>query len=72
MHDFVRFDGGRKKLARAHQYFGVKAAQEHPREKKCGICWLHQRTGKSIVMMLPAKWIREHNSNARRHRHRPR
>ena len=27
MHDFVLFDGGVKKLPRAHQYFGVKAAQ---------------------------------------------
>ena len=29
MHDFVLFDGGVKKLPRVHQYFGVKAAQEH-------------------------------------------
>ena len=29
MHDFVLFDGGVKKLPRAHQYFGIKAAQEH-------------------------------------------
>ncbi len=32
MHDFVVFDGGVKKLPRAHQYFGVKAAQAHARE----------------------------------------
>ena len=31
MHDFVLFDGGVKKLPRAHQYFGIKAAQEHVR-----------------------------------------
>jgi type I restriction enzyme, R subunit len=31
MHDFVLFDGGIKKLPRAHQYFGVKAAQSHVR-----------------------------------------
>jgi type I restriction enzyme R subunit len=31
MHDFVLFDGGVKKLPRVHQYFGVKAAQEHVR-----------------------------------------
>ena len=29
MHDFVLFDGGIKKLPRVHQYFGIKAAQEH-------------------------------------------
>jgi type I restriction enzyme, R subunit len=32
MHDFVLFDGGVKKLPRAHQYFGIKAAQEHVRQ----------------------------------------
>jgi type I restriction enzyme R subunit len=26
MHDFVLFDGGKKKLPRVHQYFGIKAA----------------------------------------------
>ena len=31
MHDFVLFDGGIKKLPRVHQYFGIKAAQEHVR-----------------------------------------
>jgi len=26
MYDFVIFDGGKKKLSRAHQYFGIKEA----------------------------------------------
>jgi type I restriction enzyme R subunit len=65
MHDFVLFDGGVKKLPRAHQYFGVKAAQAHAREKKGGIIWHTQGSGKSIVMVLLAKWILEHNPNAR-------
>src|SRR3989304_3232341 len=34
MHDFVLFDSGVKKLPRAPQYSGVKAAQAHAREKK--------------------------------------
>jgi type I restriction enzyme, R subunit len=55
MHDFVLFDGGVKKLPRAHQYFGVKAAQAHAREKKGGIIWHTQGSGKSIVMVLLAK-----------------
>jgi type I restriction enzyme R subunit len=38
-HDFVVFDGGYKKLPRTHQYFGVKAAQSHVRERKGGIIW---------------------------------
>jgi type I restriction enzyme R subunit len=65
IHDFVIFDGGVKKLPRAHQYFGVKAAQAHAREKKGGIIWHTQGSGKSIVMVLLAKWILENNPNAR-------
>src|SRR3989441_876592 len=65
MHDFVLFDGGVKKLPRAHQYFGVKAAQAHARQKKGGIIWHTQGSGKSIVMVLLAKWILENNPNAR-------
>jgi type I restriction enzyme, R subunit len=65
MHDFVLFDGGVKKLPRAHQYFGVKAAQTHAREKKGGIIWHTQGSGKSIVMVLLAKWILETNPNSR-------
>ncbi|MBT6460280.1 MAG: HsdR family type I site-specific deoxyribonuclease, partial [Planctomycetaceae bacterium] len=65
MHDFVLFDGGVKKLPRVHQYFGVKAAQEHVKQKKGGIIWHTQGSGKSIVMVLLAKWILENNPNAR-------
>ncbi|MDT7042671.1 type I restriction endonuclease subunit R [Candidatus Nitronereus thalassa] len=65
MHDFVLFDGGVKKLPRAHQYFGVKAAQQHAHQRKGGIIWHTQGSGKSIVMVLLAKWILENNPNAR-------
>jgi len=65
MHDFVLFDGGIKKLPRVHQYFGVKAAQEHVRQRKGGIIWHSQGTGKSIVMVLLAKWILENDPKAR-------
>jgi type I restriction enzyme R subunit len=65
MHDFVLFDGGRKKLPRVHQYFGIKAAQQHVRERKGGIIWHTQGSGKSIVMVLLARWILENNPNAR-------
>jgi len=43
MHDFVLFDGGVKKLPRVHQYFGIKAAQEHVRENRGGIIWHRQK-----------------------------
>ena len=65
MHDFVLFDDGVKKLPRAHQYFGIKAAQAHVRQKKGGIIWHTQGSGKSIVMVFLAKWILENNPNAR-------
>src|SRR6266404_2512654 len=65
IHDFVLFDGGVKKLPRVHQYFGIKAAQEHARQRKGGIIWHTQGSGKSIVMVLLAKWILENNPNAR-------
>ncbi len=65
MHDFILFDGGVKKLPRAHQYFGVKEAQRHVRERKGGVIWHTQGSGKSIVMALLAKWILENNPNAR-------
>ena len=65
LYDFVLFDGGIKKLPRPHQYFGVKAAHEHAMQKKGGIIWHSQGTGKSIVMVLLAKWILENNPNAR-------
>jgi type I restriction enzyme, R subunit len=65
MHDFVLFDGGIKKLPRAHQYFGIKAAQEHVRQRKGGIIWHTQGAGKSILMVLLAKWILENNPQAR-------
>ena len=47
------------------RYFGVKAAQARVREKKGGIIWHTQGSGKSIVMVLLAKWILENNPNAR-------
>jgi type I restriction enzyme, R subunit len=65
MQDYVLFDGGVKKLPRVHQYFGIKAAQEHVRQKKGGIIWHTQGSGKSIVMVMLAKWILENNPNAR-------
>ena len=65
MHDFVLFDGGIKKLPRAHQYFGTKAAQDRAKVNQGGIVWHTQGGGKSIVMVLLAKWILENKPNAR-------
>lgn len=65
MHDFVLFDGGKKKLPRVHQYFGIKEAQKSVDAYKGGIIWHTQGSGKSIVMVLLAKWILENKPKAR-------
>jgi type I restriction enzyme, R subunit len=65
MHDFVLFDGGVKKLPRVHQYMGIKLAQDHVHRREGGIIWHTQGSGKSIVMVLLAKWILENKPNAR-------
>jgi type I restriction enzyme R subunit len=68
MHDFVLFDGGVKKLPRVHQYFGIKAAQKRvsaSNGSRGGIIWHTQGSGKSIVMVLLAKWILENRPQAR-------
>jgi len=65
IHDFVLFDGGQKKLPRVHQYFGIKAAQQQIQQRQGGIIWHTQGSGKSIVMVLLAKWILENNPRAR-------
>ena len=65
MRDFVLFDGGIKKLPRVHQYFGMKAAQAHAAQKKGGILWHTQGSGKSILMVLLARWILVNNPHAR-------
>lgn len=65
MHDFLLFDGGVKKLPRVHQYFGIKAAQTHVQQRRGGIIWHTQGAGKSILMVLLARWILENKPAAR-------
>jgi type I restriction enzyme R subunit len=65
IHDFVLFDGGVKKLPRVHQYFGIKAAQTHVHQRRGGIIWHTQGAGKSILMVLLARWILENKPTAR-------
>ena len=65
IYDFILFDGGIKKLCRPHQYFAAKAAQQHSNRREGGIIWHTQGSGKSLVMVWLAKWILEHNPNAR-------
>jgi type I restriction enzyme R subunit len=59
------FDAGQKKVPRPHQYFGLKAAQERIAKREGGVIWHTQGSGKSILMVLLAKWVLEHDSAAR-------
>jgi len=65
IHDFIVFDAGIKKLCRHHQYFGVRAAQDHVKRREGGIIWHTQGSGKSLVMVWLTKWLRENEKDAR-------
>jgi type I restriction enzyme R subunit len=65
IHDFIVFDCGIKKTCRHNQYFGVKAAAEYAKRKEGGILWHTQGSGKSLIMVWLAKWIRENIDDSR-------
>ena len=65
IHDCVLFDGGIKKLPRVHQYFGFKATQNKLLKREGGILFHTQGSGKSVLMVLIAKWLLENNPKAR-------
>jgi len=65
MRHFIIFDAGQKKVPRPHQFFGAKAAQERMVSREGGVIWHTQGSGKSIVMVLVAKWLLEHDPDAR-------
>jgi type I restriction enzyme R subunit len=62
---FIIFDAGQKKVPRQHQFFGVKAAQERMAQREGGVIWHTQGSGKSILMVLIAKWLLEYDPDAR-------
>lgn len=63
--NFIIFDAGQKKVPRQHQFQGVKAAQERVAKQEGGVIWHTQGSGKSILMVLIAKWLLEHDPDAR-------
>ncbi len=65
VHDFMVFDAGIKKTCRHSQYFGVRAVQERVGRREGGIIWHTQGSGKSLIMVWLAKWLREHVQDAR-------
>jgi type I restriction enzyme R subunit len=63
--NFIIFDAGQKKIPRPHQFFGAKAAQDRIAKREGGVIWHTQGSGKSILMVLIAKWLLEHDPDAR-------
>ncbi len=63
--NFIIYDAGHKKVPRPHQFFGVKAAQERLWQREGGVIWHTQGSGKSILMVLIAKWLMETDPDAR-------
>jgi type I restriction enzyme R subunit len=63
--NFIIFDNGIKKVPRPHQFAGMKAAQERIRKREGGVIWHTQGSGKSILMVLLAKWLLEHDPEGR-------
>lgn len=55
--NFILFDSGIKKVPRYNQYFGVTNAREFVKRNEGGIIWHTQGSGKSLSMVLLAKWI---------------
>ncbi len=60
---FILFDGNWKKICRYHQYFAVKCSIKTIKEndsngnRKGGVIWHTQGSGKSLTMVMLAKYI---------------
>ena len=65
IYNFVIFDAGVKKIARHNQFFAVKCCIEKINKGEGGIVWNTQGTGKSLIMVWLARWIRENIDDAR-------
>jgi type I restriction enzyme R subunit len=58
--DFIIFEAGKKKICRYQQYFAVKAMLERiKQDKKGGVVWHTQGSGKSITMIYITKKLME-------------
>ena len=66
VYNFVIFDKGIKKVCRYNQYYAIKRAQHRlTQEKRGGIIWHTQGSGKTLSMIWLSKWILANNPNAR-------
>lgn len=66
VHNFIIFDKGIKKVCRYNQYYAIKRAQYRLIEdKRGGIIWHTQGSGKTLSMIWLSKWILANNPNTR-------
>ena len=65
VHDSIVFDAGVKKVMRPNQIFALDAAKSRIAKKESGIIWHTQGSGKSLMMVWLAQWIRENQKDAR-------
>ena len=66
IHNFIVFDKGIKKVCRYNQYYAIKRAQHRlTAEKRGGIIWHTQGSGKTLTMVWLSKWILSNNPKAR-------
>ena len=65
LHNFIIYDGGKKKTCRANQFFGCMAARDYVRRREGGIIWHTQGAGKSLTMVWLSKWIKENIPDSR-------
>ena len=64
--NFIIFDKGIKKVCRYNQYYALKRAQHRlTEERRGGIIWHTQGSGKTLSMIWLSKWILANNPNAR-------
>ncbi|WLT30875.1 type I restriction endonuclease subunit R [Geothrix sp. PMB-07] len=63
--NFIIFDAGQKKVPRQHQFIGLKKAQVRLQRREGGVIWHTQGSGKSILMVLLAKWVLEWDPEGR-------
>lgn len=65
LYNTVIFDAGIKKLPRPHQYHALTDARDFMRRREGGIIWHTQGSGKSLMMVMLAKWILENITKSR-------
>lgn len=61
----VLFDGGVKKVARPHQYYAIRASEQRLKNKASGVIWHSQGSGKSLTMVMLARYIKNNFPNPR-------